>query len=442
MTVGTTGTAPSTGIDLTGATFAKVTSAAVSGPSLVVKEGAATVATLNLDAAPPANTYVDWVSDSGGGTEIFLSAVACFCRGTLILTDQGEAAVEDLAIGDRVVTLSGEAKPVRWIGRRAYDGRFIAGKRDVLPIRVIAGALADGVPARDLWLSPEHSLYVDGVLVQAKHLVNGATIIQADDVEQVEYFHIELESHDILFANGAPAETYVDCDNRLMFANGSEYDRLYPKDDRPTWEFCRPRLEWEDAELTKIRTAFFDRAAALGHAVDTDPDLHLVVDGQSVRPEAVAAGRYRFGIPAGCRAVWLASRRTVPAEVAATSRDTRPLGVPLERLALYDADLSIEAWHGHAALSEGFHDDEPSHRWTDGMARLPDALLRPFTGDVTLDVQLVRSELGYRLPVVARRAATRRRRTASGGCGASTKGKNGRMKIELAGIPARGGDGR
>jgi hypothetical protein len=78
------------------------------------------------------------------------------------------------------------------------------------------------------------------VLVQAKHLVNGATIIQADDVEQVEYFHIELESHDILFANGAPAETYVNCDNRLMFANGSEYDRLYPKDDRRLGSFAAP----------------------------------------------------------------------------------------------------------------------------------------------------------------------------------------------------------
>src|SRR5207244_3987814 len=107
------------------------------------------------------------MTDGATGTEL----IACFLRGTLIGTPDGEVPVETLAIGDEVVTLSGEARRVRWIGHRAYDGRFIAGKREVLPIRVAAGALADGVPARDLFLSPEHSLYLDGALAQAKHLV-------------------------------------------------------------------------------------------------------------------------------------------------------------------------------------------------------------------------------------------------------------------------------
>ena len=75
--------------------------------------------------------------------------IACFCRGTLILTDKGEVAVERLAIGDRFVTLSGAAKAIVWIGHRAYDPRFIAGKEGVLPVRIAADALADGVPARD-----------------------------------------------------------------------------------------------------------------------------------------------------------------------------------------------------------------------------------------------------------------------------------------------------
>src|SRR5262245_27938575 len=77
------------------------------------------------------------------------------------------------------------------------------------------------VSGRELWVSPEHSLYLDGVLVQARDLVNGMTIAQADKVEAVEYFHIELDEHDIVFAEGAPAETFVDCDNRLMFGNGA-----------------------------------------------------------------------------------------------------------------------------------------------------------------------------------------------------------------------------
>src|SRR5947207_2031154 len=91
-----------------------------------------------------------------------VTVIACYCRGTLILTPAGEVPVEELAIGDRIVALAGEERPIRWIGYRAYDGRFIAGNRQVLPICVTADAIASGVPARDLYLSPEHSLWIDG----------------------------------------------------------------------------------------------------------------------------------------------------------------------------------------------------------------------------------------------------------------------------------------
>jgi hypothetical protein len=194
---------------------------------------------------------------------------SCFLHGTLIWTERGEIAVEDLAIGDRVVTLSGEAKPVRWIGRRGYHGRFVAGNRAVLPIRVEAGALAGGVPARDLFLSPEHSLFIDGVLVPARLLVNGATIRQVESIDPLEYFHIELAAHDVILAEGAPAESYVDCDNRGMFQNSAEFARLYPDHVTASWRFCAPRLEETSAELEVIRAALLDRAGALGFGLST-----------------------------------------------------------------------------------------------------------------------------------------------------------------------------
>ena len=330
-----------------------------------------------------------------------VTVAPCYCSGTLILTDRGEVPVEDLAIGDKVVTLSGVAQAIRWIGRRAYDGRFIAGNRQVLPIRIAPGAIADGVPARELSVSPNHAMYIDGLLVQAEHLINRVTIAQAEAVEAVEYFHIELDDHDIVFAEGAPAETFVDCDNRLMFRNGAQYSTLYPNDDRPSWAFCAPRLEWGTDELTRVRAALLQRAEQRGLVLDPDPDLYLEADGEILRSRPGSGALCRFVISAGAKAVWFVSRRAVPAETVADSRDIRPLGVPVERVVLSDANLSIEAWHGHAALCDGFHDDEPTHRWTDGRARLPEAWLRLFSGDITVELHLFPSELRYPLPAPA-----------------------------------------
>jgi len=388
--------------DLTNVAFDSAGSAnLLAGNVLQIVENASTF-TVQLNAAADftGDTF-HLATDGVTGTLVSEATAACFCRGTLIRTALGEVPVEQLAIGDLVMLVSGEAQAIRWIGRRRFDGRFIAGKRAVLPIRIAAGALADGVPVRDLWLSPGHALAIDGVLVQVEHLVNGATIVQAPSVEQVEYFNIEFDAHQVILAEGAPVESYVDCDNRLKFANAAQYALLYPEDDRPRWQFCAPRLQCGAAELTAIRAALLRRAEALGHALDLDPDLHLIVDGEIVRPGSVADRVYRFAIPAGSATAWLASRSTVPAETVAASSDNRRLGVPVERLALYDCGLALEAGHNHAALCDGFHKDEASHRWTTGLAQLPAAWLRAFPGALTLEVQLRASRLGYRPPAAA-----------------------------------------
>jgi len=351
---------------------------------LVVTNGSQTVL-LQLDNGDYSGVAWQAVTDGGGGTNV---SAACYCGGTMILTPDGEVAVEDLRIGDLLVTLSGQAKPVRWIGRRAYNGRFVAGNREVLPICIKSDAIMKGVPARDLWVSPEHSLYIDDVLVQAKHLVNGISVVQSGAVDQVEYFHIELDEHDVIYADGAPAETFVDCDNRLMFANGAGYADLYPGDERPRWQFCAPRLEWAAPQLTQIRSWMFSRADALGPTDDLHPNLHLVADGVAVAPCSVNGALYRFELPAGSRAVWLRSRSHIPAESDPLSLDMRRLGVPVARISLSNADLLLEAQHTNPILDDGFYEGEDSHRWTNGMASIPKELLRPFHGPVTVLVQL------------------------------------------------------
>ncbi len=168
--------------------------------------------------------------------------VACYCAGTLILTDRGEVAVEDLAIGDGVVTAGGAVRPVRWLGRRSYAGRFLAGRRALLPVRLRAGCLGDGLPRRDLRVSPDHAMLLDGLLVPARCLVNGATIVREAGAAAVEYFHVELDSHDAILAEGAASETFLDDDSRGVFHNAAEFAARYP-DAEAAGGFCAPRVE-------------------------------------------------------------------------------------------------------------------------------------------------------------------------------------------------------
>jgi hypothetical protein len=167
----------------------------------------------------------------------------CYCPDTLILTDRGDVAVETLSIGDHVMTMSGVARPIRWIGRRSYSGRFAMGQKDILPICIKAGAIDDNVPRRDLWISPHHAMYLNGVLIEARDLVNGASIVQAKSVDKVEYFHIELETHDVIIAEGALSESFINDDSRNMFHNAHEYATLYPDGLDGAAHYCAPRLD-------------------------------------------------------------------------------------------------------------------------------------------------------------------------------------------------------
>ena len=148
---------------------------------------------------------------------------ACFCPGTLIATEHGERPVEALAIGDLVVTMQGSPEPIRWIGRRSYAGRFLQANTTALPVLIRAGALGGGLPRRDLRVSPCHAMYLDGVLVPASALVNGTTIVIDRDCREVEYIHIELARHDVVLAEGAPSETFLDDDSRGIFHNAADY---------------------------------------------------------------------------------------------------------------------------------------------------------------------------------------------------------------------------
>jgi hypothetical protein len=112
-----------------------------------------------------------------------------------------------------------------------------------LPVLIRAGALGESLPRRDLWVSPEHAIFLEGMLIAARALVNGESILQPLEADGVSYVHLEFDTHDVIYAEGAPSESFVDDESRELFENAAEYAILYPDARRKPARFCAPRVE-------------------------------------------------------------------------------------------------------------------------------------------------------------------------------------------------------
>lgn len=185
----------------------------------------------------------------------------CFYPGTRLHTPTGTVAVEEVTAGMLLLTASGAARPVRWLGRSEASTRFADPLR-VLPIRIKARALGDGLPTRDLLVSPDHAIFLRGLLIQAAALVNDRTILRESDVpECFTYYHVELATHELLIAEGVPAESFVDNVDRMHFSNWSERDGLAQPE--PIAEMPYPRVKSRRQLPPAIIRHLGDQAARL-----------------------------------------------------------------------------------------------------------------------------------------------------------------------------------
>ncbi|MEE8663389.1 MAG: Hint domain-containing protein [Acetobacter sp.] len=193
----------------------------------------------------------------GDGTELKL--IACYCPETLILTPDGERRISDLNIGDKILTTHSEIRSIRWKGFRSYSAEEVTSNPALRPVIFSPGSIADGIPSRTLRVSAQHGMLIDGFLVPASALVNGKTIIIEETCENIEYFHIELETHDTVLACGAASETFVDDNSRHMFLNAADYKKLYPEAEPRPAIYCAPRVS-SGSQLTIIRETLLARA--------------------------------------------------------------------------------------------------------------------------------------------------------------------------------------
>ncbi len=361
-------------------------------------------AVLNLSGITDASGpwFVQTTADSDAtGTDVFLSAV-CYALGTVIQTPAGERPVETLCPGMQVITLvDGNEVPrtVKWVGHRRIDLTRHPRPETVAPIRIERDAIADGMPHRDLLVSPDHAIFVDGMLICARQLVNGTTIRQERGWTAVDYYHVELDQHAILLAEGLPAESYIDTGNSGFFANSGQPMVLYPnltdETDHPTREAnsCEPFAS-DEACVRPVWQRLFDRAAAIGRlvtqrATTTDADLRLLTDQHTVKPIFSDSDRVICVLPRGAREVRLVSRAQSPTQARPWLGDRRQLGVRVKRIVLRGAATLREIPVDHPDLTGGWwaveRDGQGMSRWSDGAAQLR---LPPMPSPVVLEIHL------------------------------------------------------
>ena len=212
--------------------------------------------------------------------------------------------MEALRPGDLVLTHEGAIRPIRWIGERRANARAHPEPAMVLPIRIRRDAFGPGQPRRDLWVSPDHAIHVDGMLIAARLLANGASILPDPHIEHPHYFHVELARHAVLLAEGLRAESYLDTGNRGCFANADLPVLLHPefgRRDRVAGS-CAPFVT-DPAVVAPIWQRLADAAGADHLAArPTDPAPHLLAGDRTL-----GRSRRRACWCLRCRRGWRAS---------------------------------------------------------------------------------------------------------------------------------------
>ena len=192
--------------------------------------------------------------------------------------------MQELRIGDEVQTLAGR-KTIKWIGYNKFtkeEGR--AWQDSVMPIRVARFAIDDHTPYRDLYLSPLHCVFFNEALIPVMYLINEASIAQGtpSEMSALEYYHVELDTHEVIYAEGALVESY-DGWNRDNFSNFVQYERLYGAERQSEMTPFAPILRYHGRrqELNGLVRSL------ISNVVDVRDPIQIAYDQLAQRAEAM-----------------------------------------------------------------------------------------------------------------------------------------------------------
>ncbi|MDN7354574.1 MULTISPECIES: Hint domain-containing protein [Acetobacter] len=324
-------------------------------------------------------------SDGNGGV------ITCFLSDSMIRTPEGDVAVQDIQVGDSVVAYVDGQQQVRkvvWAGKAHVTVK--AGLPDDeagYPVRILKGALAEGVPYKDMLVTPEHCLLFNGLFTPVRMLVNGASIFYDHSITSYDYYHIETEQHSVIVADGVMTESYLDTGNRGSFRQEGTVVSLNAGSHKTvrTWaEDAAAPLVVDQSVVEPIFRKIEARAKHAGIEAVTpapvltnDADVHLETEnGAIIRKAREQNGKVFFMLPPGVERVWLASRTSRPADtIGPFVDDRRQLGVLVSNISLQEGvgaarqletimqDADLQGWHGV--------DAGHSMRWTAGRAEIP-----------------------------------------------------------------------
>lgn len=349
--------------------------------------------------------YTGSFANTVGGVVTYSGSTPCFLAGSMIRTSQGEVSVENLQVGDEVVTFDWKkdqyvSRSVAWVGKASATVRsHLPDDEAGWPVRILKDAIAEGVPYKDMLVTSEHCLFFEGNFVPARMLVNGVSVFYDKSFTSYEYYHVETEQHSVIIADGMLTESYLDTGNRSSFRVEGKVVRLFGRN--ASWEddaaapLCVDR-DFVEPLFRKIELR--GNRVHAGH-IPTEtveltpyPDVHLVTaTGGRIRPIRTNGQHYSFMLPFGTESVRIVSRTCRPSDVIGPFvDDRRSLGVAVADIRLilgkHQHDISV---HLQAEKPEGWYETESTEcAWTNGNAVLPlgDHLLQEKIGILSLTI--------------------------------------------------------